>query len=126
MPAYCRKRAELFTISLFLGGAVSAVVFRYHGDQTSSYFDLRPLHRYLNLLLILTYLLPPLVFYCGMYWLNALLVRLFGKIALNQQRKAILKRLVEASLSNEVVNADPADLVEEVAWESLNRYWRPE
>jgi hypothetical protein len=125
MPAYCRKRLELFTISVFLGGAVSAVVFRYHADEISLYFDLPALHRYLNIFPILAYLLPPLVFYSGIYSLNYFLVRFFGKIELYEQRKAILKRLLDASLSNQVVNANPSDLVEEAAWESLKKYWRP-
>ncbi len=126
MPAYCRKRSELFTISVFFGGAVTGVVFGYYRDPVRSYFDLLALHRYLNVFLTFTYLLPPLVFYFGMYCLNAVLIRLFGKIVLNEQRKTILRRLVEASLSNQVLNADPGDLTEEVAWESLKKYWRPE
>jgi F0F1-type ATP synthase membrane subunit a len=126
MPAYCRKRSELFTISVFLGGAVTGVVFGYYRDQIRSYFDLFSLHRYLTVFLIFTYLLPPLVFYSAIYCLNALLVRLFGNIVLNEQRKAILKSLVEAALTNQVLNVDPSDLVEEVGWESLNRYWRPQ
>jgi hypothetical protein len=79
MPAYCRKRSELFTISAFLGGAVTGVVFGFYRDQIKSYFDLPALHGYVNIFLALTYLLPALVFYSGVYWLNALLVRLFGK-----------------------------------------------
>ncbi len=126
MPAYCTKRAELLTISLFLGGAVTGVAFGYYRDQVRSYFDLLAIHKYLNFFLFFIYLLPPLVFYSGMYCINTLLVRVFGKVVLNEQRKAVLKRLVEASSSNQVLNADPSDLVEEVAWESLNRYWRPE
>jgi len=126
VPAYCRKRSELFTISVFLGGAVSAIAFRYHADQISSYFDLPALHRYLNVFLILAYLLPPLVFYAGLYLLNGLFVRLFGKIELNERRKAILKTLLEALLSGQTLLADPGDLLEEVAWISLRRYWRPE
>ena len=126
MPAYCTKRAELLTISVLLGGAVTGVAFGYYRDQIRSYFDLLALHKYVNFFLFFTYLLPPLVFYSGMYCLNALLVRLFGKTVLNEQRKAILRRLVESSLSNRALSADPSDLVEEVAWASLNRYWRPE
>lgn len=125
MPAYCKKRSELFTISVFLGSAVSAVVFRYHADEISRYFSLSALHRYINVSLILTYLLPSLVFYLGVYSLNYFLVRLFAKGELYEQRKAILRRLLVATLSNQVVNANPGDLVEEVAWESLKKYWRP-
>ncbi len=126
MPAYCRKRSELFTISVFLGGAVSTVVLRYHGDQISSYFDLRVLHSYLNVFRILAYLLPPLFFYLGIYSLNRLLVRFFGKTGLTEQKKLILIKLVNAVLSKQAVNADPSDLLEEVAWTSLKRYWRPQ
>lgn len=126
MPAYCRKRAELFTISVFLGGAVTAVAFGYYRDQIRSYFDMFALHSYLNLFLVCTYLLPALVFYSAIYWLNALLVRLFGSVALDEQRKAILKRLIESSFSNQALYAEPVDLVEEVAWESLGKFWRAE
>jgi hypothetical protein len=126
MPAYCRKRSELFTISLFLGGAVSAVAFRYYPDKISSYFDLPIFHTYLNILLVLAYLLPPLVFYAGLYSLNGLLVRLFGKIELLEQKKTILKTLFEAILSGRTLSANPGDLLEEVAWISLKKYWRPE
>lgn len=126
MPAYCRKRSELFTISAFLGGAVSAVAFRYYPDRISAYFDLPVFHAYLNILLVLAYLLPPLVFYTGLYWLNGLLVRLFGRTELNERKKTILKTLIEATLSGQPLSADPNDLLEEVAWTSLNKYWRPE
>jgi hypothetical protein len=126
MPAYCRKRSELFTIAVFLGGAVSAVAFRYYPDKISSYFDLRVLHTYLNILLVLAYLLPPLVFYAALYLLNALLVRLFGKTELNERKKIILKTLLDATLSGQTLSADPSDLLEEVAWVSLKKYWRPE
>jgi hypothetical protein len=42
-----------------------------------------------------------------MYCLNALLIRSFGKIELDGQRKSIPKSLVEASLSNQVLDANP-------------------
>src|ERR1700731_3417661 len=99
MPAYCRKRSELFTISVFLGGAISTVAFRFHADQISSYFDLPPFHRFLDLHLVLAYLLAPLCCYVGLYALNGLLVRLFGKIELNEQRKMILRTLIGSALS---------------------------
>jgi hypothetical protein len=125
MPAYCTKRSDIFLISLFLGGAVSAVAFQYHGDGISTYFDLPALHGYLNVFLVLVYLLPPLVFYLGMYLLNAALVRLLGKSALDEHRKAILSELIAAALSGQAVDAGPSELVEELAWTSLKKYWRP-
>ena len=125
MPAYCTNRSELFLISLFLGGAVSAVAFQYHGDGISRYFDLPALHGYLNVFLVLAYLLPPLVFYLGIYLLNAVLVRLLGKSELDEHRKVILRELTAAAFSGQAVNADPSDLVEERAWTSLKKYWRP-
>jgi len=125
MPGYCSKRSEIFTISVFLGGGVSTIILRYYGDQISSYFDLGVLHHYLIIFRIISYLLPPLFFYIGIYALNTILVRVFGKIALVEQQKAILTKLVNATLSKQLVNADPADLVEEVAWTSLSRYWQP-
>lgn len=125
MAPYYRKRLELFGISTFFGLAVSAVVFQYYGNAISSYFDLPALHWSLIPLLILAYLVPTLVFYLSLYLLNALLVRSLGKVELNEQRHAILGKLLIASLSKQVVDADPSDLVEEVAWISLKRYWRP-
>ncbi len=125
MAGYCRKRSELFTISVFLGGGVSTVILRYYSDQISSYFDLGVLHRYLIIFRILVYLLPPLLFYTAVYSLNTLLVRLFGTVGLIEQKKAILTKLVNAALSKQVVDADPADLLEEVAWTSVSKYWRP-
>jgi hypothetical protein len=124
MAPYCRKRLELFGISTFFGLAVSAVVFQYYGNEISAHFDIPTLHRYLILFLILAYLLPTLVFYLALYSLNALLVRSFGKVELNEQRHAIVRSLLLASLSKQVLDADPADLVEEVAWISLKKYWR--
>jgi len=126
MAPYCRKRLELFGISTFFGFAVSAVVFQYYGNQIYSYFDMSPLHRYLILFLIVAYLVPTLVFHLALYSLNALLIRSLGKVELNEQRHTILGKLLIASLSKQVVNADPSDLVEEVAWISLKKYWRPE
>ena len=126
MPAYCSKRSELFTISGFLGGAVSAVAFRYRADQISSYFDLQVLHRYSIIPLVLSYLLPTLVFYLGCYSLNGLLIRKFGTNEFNEQRKAIMKRLLDAALSGESLTANPVDLLQEHAWISLKKYWRPE
>jgi len=125
MAPYCRKRFELFGISTFFGLAVSAVVFQYYGNEISSHFDMPALHRYLILFLILAYLLPTLVSYLALYSLNDLLVRSLGKVELNEKRQAILGKLLIASLSKQVVDADPSDLVEEVAWMSLKKYWRP-
>jgi hypothetical protein len=125
MAPYCRKRLELFGISTFFGLAISAVVFQYYGNGIQSYFDMRALHGYLILFLILAYLLPTLAFYLGLYSFNALLVRSFGKDELNEQRKFILGKLIAASLSEQALDADPIDLVQEVAWISLNEYWRP-
>jgi len=125
MAPYCRKRLELFGISTFFGLAVSAVVFQYYGNALSSYFDMPPLHRYLILFLILAYLVPTLAFYLALYSFNALLVRFLGKVELNEQRRAILGKLLIATLSKQVMDADPSDLVEEAAWISLKKYWRP-
>ena len=124
MALYCRKRLELFGISTFFGLAVSAVVFQYYGNEISSNFDMPALHKYLILFLILAYLVPTLVFHLALYSLNALLVRSFGKVELNEQRHAILGKLLIASISKQVVDANPSDLVEEVAWISLKKYWR--
>ena len=66
-----------------------------------------------------------MVFYLALYSLNALLVRSFGKVELNEQKHTILRTLLVSSLSKQVVDADPSDLVEEVAWISLKKYWRP-
>src|SRR5882724_8385964 len=126
MPAYCSKRSELFTISGFLGGAVSAVAFRYRADQISSYFDLPVLRRYSIVPLILTYLLPTLIFYISCYSLNGLLIGRFGASEFNEQRKRIVKTLLDATLSGEGLMANPVDLLEEHAWISLKKYWRPE
>ena len=125
MPAYCTKRSELLAISVLLGGAVTGVAFGYYRDQIRSYFDLLALHKYLDFFLFSAYLLPPLTFYWLMYSLNGLLMRLFGKAKLNERRKATLKRLLEAHLSNQFHHADPSDLEEELAWTSLKKFWRP-
>src|SRR2546430_5157445 len=125
MPAYCTNRSELFLISLFIGGGVSTIPFQYHGDAISRYCDLPASHGYLNVSLVLAYLLPPLGFYCGLYLLNMVLIRLFGKSELDKLRKAILSDLTVAALSAQVIDADPCDLVEELAWTSLKKYWRP-
>jgi hypothetical protein len=109
MPAYFRKRSELFSIAIFFGLAVSAVVFQYHGNELSSYFDL-----------------PAFRGYLGMYVLNIPLIRSLGKVELNEQRKVILGMLLDSWLSEQAVTADPTDLVEEAAWISLKKYWRPE
>jgi hypothetical protein len=122
MPAYCNKRSELFTISGFLGGSVSAVAFRYRADQISSYFDLPVLHKYSIVPLVLSYLLPTLVFYVGCYSLNGLLIRLFGTSEFNEQRKGIMKRLLDATLSGESLMANPVDLLQEHAWISQPRF----
>lgn len=126
MPTYCRKRLELFTIALFLGGGVSAVLFQYHGNEIYSHFDLRALHRYLSVLLVSAYLLPSLVFYIAIHLLNAWLIRSLGQTELIKQKKAILAKLVKAGLSTQPVYTDSGDLLKEVAWASLNRYWSAE
>jgi hypothetical protein len=125
MPAYCSKRPELFTISVFLGGSVSAVAFRTRADQISSYFDLPVLHRYSIAPLVLAYLLPTLIFYIGFYVLNGLLIRRFGAAKFNEQRKNDMKMLLDATLSGKSLMADPSDLLDERAWISLKKYWRP-
>jgi len=104
---------------------VSTVAFQYHGDDISRYFDIPTLHRYLNIFLVLAYLLPPLMFYCGMYLLNVMFVRLLAKRELDEKRHVILRQLITAVLSKQAVNADPVDLVGEMAWTSLRKCWRP-
>src|SRR5882757_1427770 len=101
MPAFCRKRSELFTISLFLGGAVSTVAFRYHADQISSHFDVPILHSFLMELLISAYLLPTLSLYICAYSLNTLLIHQLARTELERLRKWILKLLLDAALSNQ-------------------------
>ena len=129
MALYCRKRLELFGISTFFGLAVSAVVFQYYGNELFSYLGTRALHRHLSsfstiVVLIILYLLPTFPLYLAIHSLNAFLVRSFGKVELDEQRRAILKKLLHAWLSNGTVSADPTDLVEAVAWGSLKKYWR--
>jgi hypothetical protein len=126
MATFCKKRAELFAISAFLGGGVSTIAFKYKGDQISTYLDLPPLHGYLILFLILAYLLPPLAFYLSLYLLNRLLIRLFAESDFNAKRRQIVKRLVEARLCGEAADVDPSDLLEEYAWTSVKECWRPE
>jgi hypothetical protein len=122
MPAYSRKRLELFTIALFLGGSVSAVLFQYHGNEIYTHFDLGSLHRCLSVLLVSAYLLPSLAFYIAIHALNSLLI--LGRTELTEQKKAILAKLIKAGLSGQVVFTDSGDLLKEVAWASLDRYWR--
>lgn len=126
MPAYCSKRSEILAISVLLGGAVSTVLLRFQGDRISSYFDLRALHSYLNFFRIVSYLLPPLACYLAIYAVNTLLVRFLGKARLAEQQRAILGKLIRAFLSKDAVEADPSDLVEQIAWTSLKKFWRPE
>jgi hypothetical protein len=84
------------------------------------------LHRYSITPLILAYLFPTLIFYIGCYALNGLLICRFGTTKFNEQRKGIMKMLLGATLSREGLMADPIDLLDEHAWISLKKYWRPE
>jgi len=131
MALYCRKRLDLFGISTFFGLAVSAVVFQYYGNEIRSYIGTRALHRQLGhvstlIVLVIVYLLPTLPLYLALYLMNVFLVRFFGKVELNQQRRMIIRKLLDAALSNRAITADPSNLVEEVAWTTLKKYWRPE
>ena len=124
MPAYFRKRSDLFTTSVFLGGAVSAIVFLYGSGQISSYFDVCPLHRFRFALLIAAYLLPTLAAYMILYLLNRLCMLAFGRAELEEIQRGIVRVLIGSELSGRTVAADPGDLIEEFAWSRLRRYWR--
>jgi hypothetical protein len=126
MPAYFKGRLDIFVISVFLGGAVSAVLFQYRGDQLSRYFDLPAVHKGLFLLLILAYALPTLSAYLALYLINRVVIRVFGVTELDHYRRRIAKVLVEGLICSKHIEANPRDLVEEVAWLSLRKYWRPE
>jgi hypothetical protein len=126
MPAYFRGRLDIFVVSAFVGGAVSAVLFQYRSDQLSRYFDLPVLHKFLFPLLVLAYALPTLCAYLVLYLVNKLSIYIFGGTELDQGRRRAAKRLVEALIRSQSTVADPIDLVDEAAWLSLQEYWRSE
>lgn len=124
VSAYFRKRADLFTASLFLGGAVSAIVFSYGSREISSYFDVGPLHRVRFAFLIAAYLLPTLAAYTALYLLNRMCMLALGRTGLEEIERSIVRALIDSALSGRVVVADPEDLLGEMAWDRLRRYWR--
>jgi hypothetical protein len=65
-----------------------------------------------------------LIFYIATHLLNALLIRSLGRTELTEQKKVILSKLIKASLSTQVAYTDSGDLLKEVAWSSLEKYWR--
>lgn len=123
MPAYFRKRSELFTVSAFIGGATSAVTYRFHADQIRSYFDVFLFHGVLDAILIFAYLLPSLLMYLVLYLANRLLIRLLGQFEFVEQRKMVIKNLLECAVSQKPLRVDPTDLLNEAAWVSLEQYW---
>jgi hypothetical protein len=126
MPAHCTTRSGVFTFSAFVGGAVSAVIFRYRFSEMLLYFDLPILHKLLFLFLVLAYVLPTLVLYILFYLSNRFFIHLFDSTELGEMRKRIFRSLIDASIHQQSVHAKPADLTEETAWTSTNKYWRPE
>ncbi len=117
MATHCKKRLTLFGFATFIGGVFATVIFRFRSDRLS-HFGL--------LTLILAYVLVVLVFYLIFYMLNRLFVRLFDSSELNQLQKTILRRLVEAAIRGDVIEANPSDLTEEAAWIAVKKHWRPE
>jgi hypothetical protein len=58
--------------------------------------------------------------------MNRLFIRLFDFSELNQLRKTILNRLIQAEIRRHGIEAKPTDLTDEAAWVAVKKYWRPE
>ena len=71
-------------------------------------------------------LVPTLVLYLLIFYLNRLLIRFFGASELDLVRKQILENLVHASLKSQSVVFKRGDLLHEEAWATLKRFWRQE
>ena len=115
--SHCKTRYPLFGFATAFGGVFATVIFRFRFDQLS-HFGLPTL--------ILANVLLVLVFYLTFYMVNRLFIRLFDSTELNQLQKIILRRLVEAAIRGDVIEANPSDLTEEAAWIATKKHWRPE
>src|SRR2546422_3781531 len=107
MAAHFKTRWPLFGLAGLIEGTFAGVIMRFRWDQISPFGF--PTVFFANLLLIL-------VFYLTFYMLNRLFIRLFDSSELNQLQKTILKKLVEAAIRGDVIEARPTDLTEEAAW----------
>jgi hypothetical protein len=76
--------------------------------------------------LISAYVSLVFIFYLTFYMVNRLFIRLFDPNELNDLQKTILRRLVDAAIQGNSIEANPCDLAEEAAWIATKKYWRPE
>jgi hypothetical protein len=113
----------VLTLAIFIGGSLSAVIFRYRSDRIASYFGLPILSRFQLGFLFSAYVLPVFCSYLVVYFLNRLLIRVFDSTELRQAKKSIAEALLHAVGSQGEVDVNPASLTEETAWIDLRKYW---
>jgi hypothetical protein len=123
--AHCKTRWDVLTLALFVGLAVSAVIFQYRSNQISSYVESSVLKGGEFAVLFAIYVLPVLCSYLILYFLNRFLIRVFDSSELKVAQKAIVKDLLIAANRKQEIYVKPTNLFEETAWLTLSRYWRP-
>jgi hypothetical protein len=115
----------VLTLAIFIGGSLSAVIFRYRSDRIASYFGLPILSRFQLVFLFSAYVLPVLCSYLVFYLLNRILIRVFDSNELQEAKRSIAEALLDAASRQGEVYANPTNLMEETAWIDLKKYWRP-
>lgn len=123
MRSHCESRWNVLTLAIFIGGSLSAVIFRYRSDQIASYFGLPILSRFQLAFLFSAYVLPVLCSYLVFYFLNRLLIRVFDSTELQAVKKSIAVALLDAVSRQGEVEVNPTSLIEETAWIDLKKYW---
>src|SRR6266702_2676195 len=97
MRSHCESRWNVLTLAIFIGGSLSAVIFRYRSDRIASYFGLPILSRFQLVFLFSAYVLPVLCSYLVFYLLNRILIRVFDSNELQEVKMSIAEALLDAA-----------------------------
>jgi hypothetical protein len=118
-----KGRDQILIVAFTLGVPIATVWFVYKPNETWAYFDVACFHRFVLYLCMATFLLPSLVTYALLFWVNLFLMRRGAGIELRTIEEKIVRSLSYAYVSTTVLEKGEADLVEEYAWARLKRYW---
>ena len=125
MAPYVKNREGILTIASVIGIAISSVLFVYDSNEIKGHFDVAWMHRFTLLCCVLVFLLPTLVSYIAVYFLNRIVINGFCTTELEKQERLIARSLVEAHIGNTSVDLESRDLLAEEAWNQLASFWRP-
>ena len=124
MQTYLKTRGRLLSVAVSVGSLFSTVLFRAYLDEIRNYFKIGVFGKHQFLVLLVVFVLPILVAYIALYFLNRLLIWFFGAEDLQNRRRTLLVYLVDAHICQREVFYRADDLLDEYAWISIKPLWR--